>query len=306
MPTLHYLGLPKFLINNGDPKWWESPDIYLTHPGDGYFSQDDFYHPVENNRINIKVTNTGTHPVRSFWLGVNHFGNGFLADAFRYCENLDKDSGTAELLLNNIIKAGDEYIHEYDKTFNAGQTHDYIVAKASLLSIVPTTLENSATFNPKVEDADARRNLDLYDSTPVVNKEVSPYKEEKFALLFSGSTDDQYKTDIENVFITLVDYYGFMPGQIWIVLGQTGNEPVCTGANFVTITDKGELETAFNSFSGTVSTLRAELGGTDYINSAVVYVTGEGNANNLEIVGDGSVTILEDEAWFSGKCYCFR
>lgn len=304
-----YLGKPAFLIRNGETQWWESPDIYITN-SEYSGTDNDIYVTGEDNTIHVNIKNSGTHPVRSFWLGVNHFGTGFSATDFRYCKNFSKDHTGAQLPLSDIIKAGDEYLHDYDMAFDVSETHDYIVARTTLLQIVEDTLNTPADFNPPSLEAEARRNLDLYDSTPVVNKEVSPYQEEKFALLFSGSTADRYKKDIENVYTTLVDYYNFLPDQIWVVLGETGNDPNCPGlptaSNLIHVANKTQLENVLDpddisKFITKVSTLRAEIVTTNFVNTAVAYITGKGNTGDLEIVGDGSIVIQEDEAWFSEK-----
>lgn len=85
----HYLGLPEFLIRDGDQWWWESPDIFLTHPNhpdvdsDPDVDSEDLYipDPVEaqypfNNTINVVVRNVGTHPVRAYSLGIESFETG--------------------------------------------------------------------------------------------------------------------------------------------------------------------------------------------------------------------------------------
>ena len=75
-----YLGLAEFLIRDGSPSWWESPDIYLTHPNHGYLPPGDLYIPdlamavpPYNNTINVVVRNVGTHPVRAYSLGIELF-----------------------------------------------------------------------------------------------------------------------------------------------------------------------------------------------------------------------------------------
>ena len=80
----HYLGEPAFLIRDGSTPWYESPDIYLTHPNHPWVDADpinsDLYIPDMlgspapfNNTINVDVRNVGTHPVRIYSLGVGRF-----------------------------------------------------------------------------------------------------------------------------------------------------------------------------------------------------------------------------------------
>ena len=54
---------------------------------------------------------------------------------------------------------------------------------------------------------------------------------EKFAFLFSGSVTSRYLNDLDRVYTTLVDYYGYPSNKVWVVLGSdpgmtTGTSPV--------------------------------------------------------------------------------
>ncbi len=91
-----YLGKPAFLIRDGDQQetihaYYESPDIYLTHPyanpsiddnhaDKPYASKADYYIQDEggkyDNVINVRVFNIGTHPVRKFAVGIKRFRSG--------------------------------------------------------------------------------------------------------------------------------------------------------------------------------------------------------------------------------------
>lgn len=80
---VQHLGLPAFLIRDGVPSWWESADIYLTHPNHSSAPTGHFYIPdlpgavgVFNNTIHVDVRNVGTHPVRRYSLGIELFRTG--------------------------------------------------------------------------------------------------------------------------------------------------------------------------------------------------------------------------------------
>jgi hypothetical protein len=81
-----HLGKPAFLIRDGSP-WWESPDIFLTHPNDSYVdtvpSSADLYIPDSatattpyNNTVNVVVRNVGSHPVRAYAMHEELFHTG--------------------------------------------------------------------------------------------------------------------------------------------------------------------------------------------------------------------------------------
>jgi hypothetical protein len=85
----HYLGTPKFLVRDGSPSWWESPDIYLTHSAadtqaivDAFLNPLDYYvHRLSDihgkyNFVNVTTRNFGTHPVRFLQTGVKIFESG--------------------------------------------------------------------------------------------------------------------------------------------------------------------------------------------------------------------------------------
>lgn len=154
-----YLGLPAFFIRDGnqaDPPvaWYESPDIFLTHPGSTDPDEaDDFYYPDEPNRIHILITNDGTHPVREFWVGsiVFNSGGGGAGDSVAFVETV-------------ILKPGDVYEHIYDYSFAGTVTHRCIRAKAQLAEINPAEMDQDGVDDVPwfvaSRDNEAQRNLD--------------------------------------------------------------------------------------------------------------------------------------------------
>jgi hypothetical protein len=87
--TPFYLGVPEFLIQDSPtPAWWESEDIFLTHPDYitiqltypddyyAYFATTDPLGTGNYNYINIRVRNYGTHPVRQFDVGAILYATG--------------------------------------------------------------------------------------------------------------------------------------------------------------------------------------------------------------------------------------
>jgi len=167
---IKYLGLPAFLIRDGvsPVAWYESPDIYLTHPGDGYAAQDDLYHESENNRINIDVKNSGTHPVRSFWMGHMVFfsGGGGAGEP----EVINLTSAT-------VLKSGDTYPYTYDYLFST-TTHRCIKAKARLTQIFDEDIDTDNTddvdWHVTDEDCEAQRNLDKFNPPPPPPEQPAP------------------------------------------------------------------------------------------------------------------------------------
>jgi len=156
-----YLGLPSFLIRDGDQVdppdlpdwWWESPDIFLTHPPDTV--PDDYYHAGEINEVNIQVFNNGTHPVRQFWIGAIIFLSG------------GGGSGDSLVNVNSVIlKPGDSYLHTYDYDFSGTVTHRCVRAKAQLTEILLEDIDedgvDDVAWFVDGRDNEAQRNLDQF------------------------------------------------------------------------------------------------------------------------------------------------
>jgi hypothetical protein len=151
-----YIGLPAFLIRDGDQvsppePWWESPDIFLTHPPDT--TPDDFYHPDEPNEVNIRVFNSGTHPVRKFSIGSIIFlsGGGGVGDSV--------------VSINPVfLKPGESYLHTYTYNFGGTETHRCARAKAQLDDILLEQINengiNDVSWFVDDHDNEAQRNLD--------------------------------------------------------------------------------------------------------------------------------------------------
>jgi hypothetical protein len=154
-----YPGLPAFFIRDGnqaDPPvaWYESPDIFLTHPNSTDPDEpDEFYYPDEPNNIHILISNSGTHPVREFWVGsiVFNSGGGGAGDSVAFIETV-------------ILKPGDVYEHEYDYDFIGTVTHRCVRAKAQLDEINPAELDQDGVDDVPwfvtSRDNEAQRNLD--------------------------------------------------------------------------------------------------------------------------------------------------
>lgn len=161
-----YLGKPRFHIRDGDEpplsgSWWESPDIYLMHPGPPQEGPDDYYYPDSaNNEINIEGRVEGTHPVREFWIGAICFLSG--------------GGGTGEHIINlvapPVMKPDDPFSYAYVYDFSHHATHRCIRAKASLSQIFPDDLDDNNVddidWHVRDNDNEAQRNLDKITLPP--------------------------------------------------------------------------------------------------------------------------------------------
>lgn len=139
-----YLGLPEFLIrDSAPPHWWESPDIYLTHPNHPWLPAGDLYipdpvgaTPPYNNTINIDVRNVGTHPVRAYSLGVELFksGVGVVNEQHTTCDKIPTASILLPIDLTDIGTPNDiEDTYAWNTAFTVGTTHECAKAEAKLL-----------------------------------------------------------------------------------------------------------------------------------------------------------------------------
>jgi len=190
----HYLGLPEFLIRDGDPVY-ESPDIYLIHPNhpgvDDDEESEDLYIPDEpppnelpyNNTINVEVRNVGTHPVRAYSLGTELFRTGACGDSVQY--TLELDLSDEILFPIDLIDIGTDSDakdkREWNTPFYETCTHRCVKAEAKLLS-------HHVDFAWSVysNDFEGQRNIDILDMkslperTPVAN--LQGFKEHVYTI----------------------------------------------------------------------------------------------------------------------------
>ncbi|HUS86612.1 MAG TPA: hypothetical protein VMW76_05160 [Bacteroidales bacterium] len=94
-----FLGKPKMYINDGPPEArWRSEDIWLTHPDppyntdaykDLYVCDDPLQPTVNNNFVNIRARNLGTHPVRLYYVGALLTPTGVTPDGEKALKEID-------------------------------------------------------------------------------------------------------------------------------------------------------------------------------------------------------------------------
>jgi len=183
---LPFLGKPEFMIQDGDDStvgWWESPDLYLTHPKDTLHpdKKDDLFltDPVGtttdfNNVINVVFRNIGTHPIRRYRLGVKVYRSPF---------DIDKDAidlvshKPADLVLkptnlasyNNFSNANKETV-QWPTAFLTGTTHLCLWAKVEF----PSAAAFNWDWNVLVNVNEAQRNTDPGSDPPKDDKKPRP------------------------------------------------------------------------------------------------------------------------------------
>jgi hypothetical protein len=166
-----YPGLPSFFIRDGSPAWWESPDIYLTHPnhpeppGDLYIPDAVGAVAPFNNTITVEVRNVGTHPVRRYSLGIELFKTGVGPTTVQQTVP-DKAPASGLLLPMDMADIGNlaadvKDITEWNTAFTTGTTHECIKAEAKLLSA-----SVDFAWNIVVNDFEGQRNTDQMPLPP--------------------------------------------------------------------------------------------------------------------------------------------
>lgn len=171
--SLDYLGLPLFLLQDGSPYWWESPDIYLTHPNSpNPTKHNDLYvtdgptatPPNCNNTINVEVRNTGTHPVRSYRIGIRVYRtpNGGSTDCID--ENGYVPVGIvlkpSKLISYNNFSPNNFDVYTWNTPFRTGVTHECAWAKVTMTVADVAGNPFDFTWNVLANDFEAQRNLD--------------------------------------------------------------------------------------------------------------------------------------------------
>jgi len=173
--SVDYLGLPSFLIQDGQPSFWESPDIYLTHPNaadplkknDLYVVDDSYTLPPSgfyNNTINVVVRNNGTHPVRSYRMGIKVYYTPYGGTDHAMHEN-GRVPGVTVLkpsrqTLYNTFSPDNIDVFTWNTPFITGTTHECVWAKVTMTVPDDTADPFDYTWNVQVNDNEAQRNTD--------------------------------------------------------------------------------------------------------------------------------------------------
>jgi hypothetical protein len=188
------LGKPAFLIQDGDNinvGWWESPDIYLTHPSFPG-KEDDRYIPDDTsntlgpweNTINVVFRNTGTHPVRSYNIGIQVVIRTPMGPDDKTLTETGVELGTVlqptRVTGYNTFSNNNKHVYVWNTAFYTGITHECLRVKVQLPS-EPVVF----TWNVLANDAEAQRNTDQ-SSDPPKKGRIKPGD------IFRGSTRHLY------------------------------------------------------------------------------------------------------------------
>jgi len=329
-----YLGKPNFLIRDGDHPGVglssdKSPDIILSYTGGGA-STDEFFQDTSGsyeNKIQVKVLNIGTHPLRKYSVGVIRYDTDTAGTGEKSVDNVSllnevlcpipmpsdatEPANTLLLLFSKIS--------EFSDIKFPTQLHETIRAKAGL-----ETITDLDTWDYENEYSQAQLNISYSGETdvnviPPGNGKSGYRPEEKFAFLFAGRTDQQYENDIKNVYDTLTNYYGYPKEHIWVVSGG-GNFPTATfhtDSHVSSISDKTVLSSVLQLFKNAAGTVNGNQ--PDILNNAFLYFTGEGSRENMsgtdtsllvingaggtiKISGEWLKTALDNNANFLNNC----
>jgi hypothetical protein len=173
--SVDYLGLPSFLIQDGQPSFWESPDIYLTHPNsadplkknDLYVVDNSYTLPPSgfyNNTINVVVRNNGTHPVRSYRIGIKVYYSPYGGTDHVIHENGRVPGVTvlkpSRLTAYNSLSPDNNDIYTWNTPFITGTTHECVWAKVTMTVPDDTADPFNYSWNVQVNDNEAQRNTD--------------------------------------------------------------------------------------------------------------------------------------------------
>lgn len=179
-----YLGLPDLLIRDGSSKWYESPDITLTHPNHPWVDtnpdNEDWYIDdspppppppgVFNNTVHVDTRNIGTHPVRLYSLAMDLFwsgGGGVGTDPYDICDIIPTGGVLKPIDQADIGTTDDIWdTHSKNIKFENTSTHRCIKveAKRFCTGTGPDNLDH--VWNPNANDFEGQRNIDLITVIP--------------------------------------------------------------------------------------------------------------------------------------------
>lgn len=219
-----FLGKPEFLIRDGSP-WWESPDIYLTHPNHAWVPAGDLYIPdlpgaiaPFNNTINIDVRNVGTHPVRLYSLGIELFktGAGATNEDLTACDIAPAAGVMLPMDLADIGGGGDKKeTYPWNTAFYVGLTHECVKAEAELLCS-----EVDFAWDPQAFDNEAQRNTDEMmvvppPPPPLPFPGIQGFKEHVYGLKNRFETPRKFLVvfpeNFEHQDVIELDWFGIIP-----------------------------------------------------------------------------------------------
>lgn len=177
-----YLGLPDLVVRDGTP-WYESPDIYLTHPLDPTLDpgNEDLYvpdpvtatSPPYNNRVNVALRNMGTHPVRAYSIALELFwmGGGGPGSDQHHAYDIAPTGGILFPMLPADIGTGSDkkHISLWDIPFYETSTHRCVKVNAGLLSSLV-----DYTWTVQAADDEAQRNIDILPLAPTAAPGTPP------------------------------------------------------------------------------------------------------------------------------------
>ncbi len=177
----HYLGKPQFLIRDGSPTYWISPDVYLSHPDvapdflESSMDNPESEYVVDttadyNNFINVCVRNHGTHPVRKFQVGGIVFLSG-CSGTGNSDEYTVTDTDMAGILCpvpcDSPVQINDGTIirsfeHLFDHIHFTNTNHRCLRGKAKLYDLNPIDF---SIWDILGMDDEAQRNIDIWVTT---------------------------------------------------------------------------------------------------------------------------------------------
>jgi hypothetical protein len=180
--TAPTLGRPFFLVDDGDPSWWESPDINLEHPNHdaSYSIPDDWYVQDEsgapdpgsglwNNTIKTDVRNLGTHPMRDYAVYIQLFQTGCGVEHGTLTATKETDDAVPEDTVTkpaDVLKPGvdEATAMRHQWTWNTEfpmDTHRCIKAEAN-----ETATAIDPAWSILANEFEAQRNIDHYVIPP--------------------------------------------------------------------------------------------------------------------------------------------
>jgi len=268
--TAMYLGKPVFLIQDGNPVWWQTPDIFLTHPNgtdtnkhtDQYITDADDATGTFNNTIHVIFRNTGTHPVRCYSIGTKIFRTplGAAPDSPPTQEENGIAPGGGVLKPVNMItfnNFSDNSIfaeHEWNTPFYSELTHQCVWAKVQLPSSDPIDF----SWNIFVNDFEAQRNIDMGSDPPKSLVKMSPADTFRGNKKHIYSIQNPYKETHKFILCTTPEFQRSMESAVmkWYIPGKNKR---WERIGFETI-DKGFKGRYFNLQGGEMINILGEFG----------------------------------------------
>ncbi len=157
--TSYFPGLPCVEIDDGSPNIYKTTDVWLNDldPEDATIPDTTLYDNYEynvDNKISVRIHFRGTHPVKTYYVGVGVFRSGGGGE----CDVNPLAERTVTPAVLSLPGTTEEYF--YTEFFEPVYSHRCIKARVSLTEITDASIDNDIDWQFDVRKNEVQLNID--------------------------------------------------------------------------------------------------------------------------------------------------